>query len=403
MRNQRFLTNILIIIFFILIVLPVQAAHNQQANTNILVWGRVVKVISQVKSASKAASNGIITQTLVVKLTSGKFRGKLVTITNTLGMNPVYDIKVREGDGVVVSLDIQSGKIKDAGIADHLREPSVYLLIGIFIILLLLVGWNKGLKAFITLLLTLSLVLGLLLPGILRGYDPVDLTLILAVVVTIINTLIIGGFSRKSIASIVGTIGGLIIAGLIALKIGKAAYLTGFGTEESAMLLYLPKHVHLNIQEILFAGIIIGTLGAVMDVSMSVASAVEEVKRVNPSLSMMDLMKSGMNVGRDIMGIMANTLILAYTGSSVSLLLIFMAYQDSLTLIMNLDMIASEIVRALSGSIGMIMVVPLTAVIGGLLFSDRFLKPKLPQNKLQQQEKEDDYWEEFSKRSKSNQ
>lgn len=269
-------------------------------------------------------------------------------------------------------------------------------MVAIFIILLLLVGWSKGLKALITLLLTLGLILGVLLPGILRGFDPVILTLVLAVVVTVINTLIIGGCSRKSLASIVGTIGGLVIAGIIALNIGKAAYLTGFGTEESAMLLYLPKNIHLNIQGILFAGIIIGALGAVMDVSMSVASAIEEVKRVNPVLTMMELIRSGMNVGRDIMGIMANTLILAYTGSSVSLLLIFMAYQDSLTLIMNLDMIASEIVRALSGSIGMIMVVPLTALIAGLLFSNRSPEAKSVEKNNQPEEK-DNYWKGFSK------
>jgi uncharacterized membrane protein len=378
-----------------LTVIPAHASANNQSNSNLLVWGRVFKVISQVKTANAAAKNGVINQTLVIKLTSGKFKGQLVTIVNTIGLNPVYDIKVAEGDGVVVALDLENGKIKDAGIADRLREPSVYLLIAIFIGLLLLVGWSKGLKAFITLLLTLGLILGVLLPGILRGYEPVILTLILALIVTVINTLIIGGCSKKSIASIVGTIGGLVIAGIIALNIGKAAYLTGFGTEESAMLLYLPKNVHLNIQGILFAGIIIGALGAVMDVSMSVASAIEEVKRVNPALTIWELTRSGMNVGRDIMGIMANTLILAYTGSSVSLLLIFMAYHDSLTLIMNLDMIASEIVRALSGSIGMIMVVPLTALIGGLLFSNRSKDAQSVE--IKHQSKEDNYWEGFSK------
>ncbi len=385
--------NALVIFFAVLLFtsfscIPVRGEGNDQ--TNVLVWGKVVKIVSQAKTSDKMGPNELITQTLVVKVTSGQFKDKLISVTNTLGLNPVYDIKVSEGEGVVIALDIKDGKIKDAGIADHLREPAVYLLIAIFIILLLVVGWSKGLKAFITLILTLGLVLGLLLPGILHGLDPVLLTLALAIVVTIINTLIIGGCTRKSLASIIGTIGGLFIAGIIALKIGKAAYLTGFGSEESAMLLYLPKNIHLNIQGILFAGIIIGALGAVMDVSMSVASAVEEVKRVNPALTTMELFRSGMNIGRDIMGIMANTLILAYTGSSVSLLLIFMAYQDSLTLVMNLDMIASEIVRALSGSIGMILVVPLTAAIAGLLFRNA-KAPKVDTLV----EKKDNYWDDF--------
>jgi uncharacterized membrane protein len=392
-------TIMIMLLLSFLAVAPVHADPGNQSDNNVLVWGKVVKIISEVTSASKMAQNDITTQTLLVKLTTGRFKGKTITIVNTIGLNPVFDMKVAQGNGVVVALDIKDGKIKEAGIADHLREPSVYLLIAIFIVLLLVVGWSKGLKAFITLLLTLGLILGVLLPGILRGFAPVLLTLALAVVVTIINTLIIGGCSKKSVVSIIGTIGGLIIAGIIALKVGKAAHLTGFGSEESAMLLYLPKDIHLDIQGILFAGIIIGALGAVMDVSMSVASAIEEVKRVNPALSTMELIHSGMNIGRDIMGINANTLILAYTGSSVSLLLIFMAYKDPLTLIMNLDMIASEVVRALSGSIGMILVVPLTAIIGGLLFSKRPQDHKPSESNAQETEKEYDYWDGFLKDS----
>jgi len=154
----------------------------------------------------------------------------------------------------------------------------------------------------------------------------------------------------------------------LAFVVGNAAYLTGFSSEEAAMLLYIPQAANLDIKGLLFAGIIIGALGASMDVSMSIASAVEEVKRVCPELGIWGLFQSGMNVGRDVMGTMANTLILAYTGSSLQLILIFMAYKESLLKIFNLDMIASEVVRALSGSIGMIMVIPLTSIIAAVLF-----------------------------------
>jgi uncharacterized membrane protein len=211
----------------------------------------------------------------------------------------------------------------------------------------------------------------------LRGYNPVALTVLVAAVATMITIFIVAGFSYKSFAAILGTIGGLGVAGLAAMLAGKAAHLTGFGSEEAAMLLYIPQNVSLDIQGLLFAGIIIGALGAVMDVSMSVASAVEEVKKANPALGAADLFRSGLNVGRDVMGTMSNTLILAYTGSSVPLLLIFMAYRESLLKMINLDMIASEIVRALSGSLGMVLVVPLTAFIAGLLFG-RCWRPEKP-------------------------
>ena len=389
MSNRRLLISTLIgFLLIYMYVIPVYANEKEQSNTDLLAWGRVINVISEIKNANNLAGTKVTIQTIRIRLTSGRFKGREVTIVNTLGFNPAYDIKVAEGQGIVVALDLKDGKIKDAAVADHLREPQIYTLIAIFIFLLLLVGWKKGLKALGTLLLTLGMIFGLLLPGILQGYNPVILTVVLSIMVTIINTLIIGGRSRKSLASICGTIGGLVIAGIIALKIGKAACLTGLGNDESAMLLYLPHNIHLNIQGLLFAGIIIGALGAVMDVSMSVASAIEEVQRVNPDLTFAQLIGSGMNVGRDIIGIMANTLILAYTGSSISLLLMFMAYHDSLTLIMNMDLIASEIVRALSGSIGMIVVVPLTAVIAGLLFNNRShqTKPALPGPQIEEKE-----------------
>lgn len=398
MKFRPFKNLLVALVLLMLTVLPARAADEDQLGNPPLVWGKVIKIITQVKSDSKAAQDGLLTQTMLIKLTSGEFKGRVVKVTNTVGLNPAYDIKVREGDGVVVALNLQDGKITSAGIADHLREPQIYFLIAIFVILLLLVGWSKGLKALVTLLFTLGLIMGLVLPGFLRGYNPIALTLALAMVVTVVNTLIVGGWSRKSAASMIGTFGGLAIAGLIAFSIGKAANLTGFGTEEASMLLYLPKNVHLNIQGLLFAGIIIGALGAVMDVSMSVASAIEEVHRVSPGLTMRELFRCGMNVGRDIMGIMANTLILAYTGSSITLLLIFMAYQDSITLIMNLDLIASEIVRALSGSIGMIMVVPLTAAVAGLLFGNRSQESQPPADDNPAEEKEYSYWDDWGKK-----
>ncbi|MGE5607431.1 MAG: YibE/F family protein, partial [Bacteroidota bacterium] len=217
--------------------------------------------------------------------------------------------------------------------------------------------------------LTLVLIWGVLLPGFLRGFPPILLTAVIAIISTVVTLVIVGGRSLKSIAAITGTLGGVAVAGLLAFKLGNAAYLTGFGSEEAGMLLYIPQAANLDIRGLLFSGIIIGALGASMDMSMSVASAVEEVIRVCPGLGFWRLFQSGMNVGRDVIGTMANTLILAYTGSSLQLILVFMAYQESLLKILNLDMIASEVVRALSGSIGMIMVIPLTSITAAILYS----------------------------------
>ena len=334
----------------------------------LMVKGKILRVLSQEQIFDEMTQEPGVVQRLEVRVTSGKFKGKLLQITNYPTNNPVYDIRVKPGDRVVIYLELLDGEIKEAHIADFLRELSIYALAILFILLLLAIGWRKGAKALCSLLITMLLIWGLLLPGILRGYSPVFLTLVIAGIATAITLLVVGGATRKSFAAILGTMGGVAVSGILALIVGKAAHLTGFGTEEAGMLLYIPQNIKLDIQGLLFAGIIIGALGAAMDVSMSIASAIEEVKRVNPLLGTKELMNSGMNVGRDIMGTMSNTLILAYTGSSIQLILVIMAYQTSIMKIINLDMIASEIVRALIGSIGMILVIPLTTAIAGAVF-----------------------------------
>jgi uncharacterized membrane protein len=345
-----------------------------QAPAEILVKGKVIEVISEEEILDPLSQQPTKHQILKVLITSGKYKGKEVAVINYQTDNPVFNIEVGDGDGVIVALEMDEtdkNKIKEAYIADHLREDELYILLMIFVILILAIGWRKGAKALCALLLTLVLIWGLLLPGFLHGYSPIFLTAIIAIIATVVTILIVGGRTLKSITAICGTLGGVAVAGLLAFIVGKAAHLTGFGTEEAAMLLYIPQAANLDIQGLLFAGIIIGALGASMDVSMSIASAVEEVKRVCPGLNIWRLFQSGMNVGRDIMGTMANTLILAYTGSSLQLILIFMAYKETILKIFNLDMIASEVVRALSGSIGMIMVIPLTSVIAAVLYGSK--------------------------------
>jgi len=171
----------------------------------------------------------------------------------------------------------------------------------------------------------------------------------------------------------------VLVAGGIAFFVGSLASLTGLGDEEAQMLMYIPQQVNFDFKGILFAGIIIGALGAVMDVGMSIASSMREVEAAKPEITTKDLIRSGMNVGRDIMGTMSNTLILAYTGGSLQLMLLFMAHDFSLTEVINWDMIASEVVRALAGSIGLIFTIPLTAMVAGTIGREHRVKGLHPE------------------------
>lgn len=337
----------------------------------VMVKGVVTGVYKKEKVLDPISRKLVFKYQFKTRIYSGLFRGKEIIVDHNEVNNPALNIKVALKDRISVILTLRNGKIQEAFVADLIRENEVYLLLILFIVLLLAIGWRKGAKALCGLLLTLTLIWGVLLPGFLRGYHPILLTILVAIVSATLTILVIGGLTLKSWIAILGTLGGVSISGGLALFTGKSAHLTGFGTEEAAMLLYIPQNINLDMQSLLFAGIIIGALGAAMDVSISMAAAMDEIKRVCPGLKRGQLIRSGMNVGRDIMGAQASTLILAYTGSSVQLILIFMAYNDSWSRVVNLDMVASEIIRALSGSIGMIMVIPLTAVIAGFLLGGR--------------------------------
>ncbi|NLY86751.1 MAG: YibE/F family protein [Tissierellia bacterium] len=309
---------------------------------------------------------GIKVQRLKVKISSGKYKNQVLDIENHLSDNPAYDILPKKGDKVVVMIEEIDGDL-EAYVTDFQRSNYILYLAIFFVLIILLIGKIKGLKAIVSLVLTILAILYILLPQILKGVDPMLVSILIAVGVTVITILLVSGFNYKSLTAILGTSIGVIIAGLIAYYMGHKAHLTGLSSEEATMLIYIPQNIEFNFKNLLFSGIILGALGAVMDVGMSIASSIEEIHLANPNLSTKELFKSGMNVGKDIMGTMTNTLILAYTGSSIPLLLLFMAYNISLVEIMNLDIIATEAVRSLAGSIGLALTIPVTAAIGSIL------------------------------------
>ncbi len=306
-------------------------------------------------------------QLAVVEITRGPHKGENHTVHNMLTGHPLFDMYLTEGRHVILwgELD-ESGEILQVFLQDFARDVYLYLLIGLFILVLLLVGRVKGLYTIITLSVTIFAVFRILLPMLLAGYSPVPVTIVVAAFITAFTLVFISGLQRKTLAAAIGTVGGVLVAGLLALLIGGAANLTGFSNEEAQMLLFM-EGAHIDVRGLLFAGIIIGALGAVMDVAMSISASMTEVYCANPSLCFKELFKSAMNVGRDIMGTMANTLILAYVGTTIPLLLLFIGYETPWTTIINLDLVATEVVRAFTGSIGLVACIPLTALASGML------------------------------------
>ncbi len=309
----------------------------------------------------------IIEEIQIVKLRvlTGEHKGEVIEVENPLSGDPVYDIEVKAGDKVLLGLEIFENDTANIYISDYSRQEYIFLLLILFLLILILIGGKSGLKAIGTLVLTLGLILKLLLPLMLRGINPLPISVLISILITIVTIGIISGISYKSLAAIVGTSSGVIIAGLLSFLVGSRVKLTGLSTGEAMILAQMENQM--DIRSLLFAGIILGSLGAIMDVGMSIASAIEEIHLANQELGFKELFSSGMNVGRDVMGTMTNTLILAYAGSSIPLMLIFMSHESNLIKIINLDIIATEIVRSLSGSIGLILTIPITALIASKL------------------------------------
>lgn len=307
-------------------------------------------------------------QHLRIQLLNGSHQGEIYTVQNLIEMINPYKLIFKPGDKMLLRMfEDEEGQIYSLQISEKLREGYVFAAVTGFLILLMLIGGKHGVKSVISLIFTVGIIIYVMVPLTLKGYNPILVSTSICVVTTLITIALIVGKNKKTLAATLGTIIGLVIAGLLVFVVGNASSLTGLSGEEAQMLAYIPQNVSLDFKGILYAGILIGALGAIMDVTVSVSSAMFEVQTINPSISRKDLIKSGMNVGRDIMGSMSNTLILAYTGGAIHLMLLFKAFNLTFTEIINMDLIASEIIRAVAGSTGLIMAIPATALVAGYI------------------------------------
>ena len=308
-------------------------------------------------------------QHLKIEILTGKHKGEVYTVRNTIELAIPYRLIFRLHDKMVLQVDEdeETGKITNLKIYERARDTKVYALIVIFAAALIIVGKKNGFKALITLGITVGLIFGIFLPCIIQGFNPILLALAVCSAATVITLFIISGNNKKTYTAIMGTIGGVIIAGLFAYSAGKILMLTGLGNEDAQLLAFIPQHRKIDYQGLLFAGIMIGALGAVMDVAMSISSAMWEIISVSPCISKKQLIQSGMNIGRDIIGSMSNTLILAYVSTSIPVLLLFILFSNGFTEIINLELLASEVLRAVAGSIGLICTIPITVRLVGKL------------------------------------
>ncbi len=297
-----------------------------------------------------------------VRLLTGEFKGETVELDNVLTGNPYYDIKLKKGVKVLLHTE-ENGKEITYSIEDIKRAGTLIWLSLLFCGLLIYVGKKKGLYSLVSIVLTVLLITHCLSPLIIFGVSPILASIIICVLSTAVTMYLVGGFNAKSTSAAIGATASLLFASVLSGITMYTAHLTGFNGENS-MFLY-SAHPELNFVSLTVSTMVLATLGAVMDVAMSISSTINEIHETDNTKSINELFVSGMNVGRDIIGTMANTLILVYLGASLPL--VILAENIDLQKFINLNQVVTEIASALIGSIAIVICVPFTALIAAIL------------------------------------
>ena len=247
---------------------------------------------------------------------------------------------------------------------ERTRGAAVFCLI--FLLLLLVFGRIKGFNTIVALLFTCGAVFLVFLPLVLAGANIYLCAVLICIYVVTSTLLLVDGFSRKTLVAICGCAAGVLTAAALALLLADVLKLSGLTTQETIFLVQLGN---IDLVGVVFAGIIIGAMGAVMDVAMSVASALSELHEKVPDAALSSLFSSGINIGRDMMSTMANTLVLAYIGSSLTTVLLLTSYASSVMQLLNLEMIITEILQAVIGSMAILLTIPLTSLIAAWVYT----------------------------------
>jgi Predicted multitransmembrane protein len=322
------------------------------------------KVIAVVKDNLAEDGRRYGNQVLKLQMLTGQLKGKIVDATSDSGY--LFGAACRKGMRVITITSV-SGDINVTSVYSIDREGKIYIFIFLFLLVLCLIGGRKGFKSAVGLLFTFVCIIFLFLPMIYRGFSPFLAAVVAAVLTIVVSLYLVGGYTAKTLSAIMGSVCGVIISGICAVGFGQFAGITGFNVSDIESLLFVEQMVHIRIGELLFSGILISSLGAVMDIGMSVSSAMNEIHKNNPNMSKSELFTSGMSVGRDIIGTMANTLILAFAGGSLSILVLDYAYNLPYLQIINSYSVGIEIMQGIAGSLGVFLTVPLVSFFASRL------------------------------------
>ena len=326
--------------------------------------GRVTQILEEKQIKPMGSEEFQLYQKLEILVTKGSLKDKKVTIeSGNLPMSNLQKYKVDDELIISYSKDFEGNDM--FYITDYVRRSALFWLFLIFVVMAVAIGRWQGATSLLGMGISFLVIFKFILPKIYAGSDPVQIAILGSLVIIPATFLLSHGVNKKTVIAVVGTLIALIVTGILANAFVEASKLTGFASEEAGFLqAYKPGLI--NIRGLLLAGIIVGVLGVLDDITISQSAIVQQLKEANPKLKAGELYKKAMAVGKDHIASMVNTLVLVYTGAALPLLLIFIDNPHPFSEIINYEIIADEVVRTLVGSIGLILAVPITTFIASL-------------------------------------
>ncbi|MCY1634959.1 YibE/F family protein [Marinifilum sp. D737] len=368
-KSDLILIVLLIVLSSIIVLLPNGFETQADKNTT-----RVRALVLETDN-SLIVETGIIktgTQSLKIRILNGKFKGAELTAFNQLVGRMEFDkfFLPKDKTLTVLNLNEDNSKIINATVVDHYRIRLEAFLLALFVIILVaFAGWT-GIKAMLSFMFAGIAIWKLLLPGLLKGYPPIPLSLAIVALLTSVIIFLVAGTNKKGLSAFLGAMSGVAVTCIMAILFGTLFNIHGAIKPFSETLLY-SGYNYLNLTEIFLAGIFISSSGAVMDIAMDISASQAEVYQANKGISRKELRRSGFEVGKAVVGTMTTTLLLAYSGGFSALLMVFIAQGTPMINILNLNYVSGEILHTLVGSFGLVLVAPFTAIIGSWVFTRR--------------------------------
>lgn len=356
---------ILLIVISILIILPTGFQKQEYRFTE----GVQAKVISV--NNIGIHNSGIYKlgdQSAIIEIESGSRKGEQIKANNMLTGSLSVDKLFKEGDKawVLIGFD-EDGNINFANMIDYYRVDKEVLLIGVFAVVIIIFSGFTGVRTLLSFAFSLLSIWKILIPAMLKGYNPLTVALFVGNVLTIVTLLLVAGFSKKAYAAIISAVTCSLATCLLAIVFGNLFNIHGAVMEGAESLLYA-GFMNIDLTSIFQAGIYLASSGAILDLAIDISSALEEIVNNNPSVTRVELMKSGLNIGKSVVGSQTTTLLLAYMGTYITIMMVYMAQGTPLMNILNSKTISAEILHTFVGCIGLVLVSPLTSLIGGFMY-----------------------------------